>query len=133
MSSHWQPHKACPETDDSATKTTQVAGCRPPGAEKLGHTKISGRHHREKSLETGEEREEIMRGVFFPPSMVSITSPSHRIHWSAYFTQHFPPFLCPGLTSSVLLPYINCSSPVSACAIWVQACLVGALHVQRKA
>lgn len=55
LSSHWQPHKACPETDDSATKTTQVAGCRPPGAEKLGHTKISGRHHkRGERLKMGE-------------------------------------------------------------------------------
>lgn len=57
LSSHWQPHKACLETDDSATKTTQVAGCRPPGAEKLDHTKISGRHHREEGLEMGDERE----------------------------------------------------------------------------
>lgn len=39
LSSHWQPHKACPETDDSATKTTQVSGRRPPGAEKQSHTK----------------------------------------------------------------------------------------------
>lgn len=37
LSSHWQPHKACPETDDSATKTTQVAGYRPPGAGKHSH------------------------------------------------------------------------------------------------
>lgn len=56
LSSHWQPHKACPETDDSATKATQVAGCRPPGAEKLGPTKISGRHHeRGERLKMGEE------------------------------------------------------------------------------
>lgn len=25
LSTHWQPHKACLETDDNATKTTQVA------------------------------------------------------------------------------------------------------------
>lgn len=25
LSTHWQPHKACVETDDNATKTTQVA------------------------------------------------------------------------------------------------------------
>lgn len=25
LSTHWQPHKACLETDDKATKTTQVA------------------------------------------------------------------------------------------------------------
>lgn len=61
--------------------------------------------------------------VFFSPSLVSITSPSHRLPFS---TPIFSPSLCPNLTSSVALPYVHCSLLcICTCYIWVQALLGG--------
>ncbi len=61
--------------------------------------------------------------VFFSPSLVSITSPSHGLPFS---TPIFSPSLCPNLTSSVALPCVHSSLlSICTCYIWVCAQLGG--------